>query len=470
LSRRRRRYDYDVCLSYASEQRPFVESVADELQSRSIRVFYDLYRQGDLWGKDLYVHLDEVYRKKALYCVVFVSADYARKVWTSHERRSAQARALQDKQEYILPARFDDTEIPGLPPTIGYIDLRRIEPRMLAELILAKIVESENEQLELRGLVEQPPEERSDIAHAGLTSFARYVVLDGIPGGPFWNVSFDPTGRVAAFGCEDGLVRFVDVNTGTLLSTRLEGHRNTVLTVAFSPDGQTVATGGHDQSVRLWHAAAGTQIGPPLVGHTGPVLRVRFSPDGKTVASVGLDATTWLWPVAPGKRGGRALVPPPTEDPLARYKYDAAFAPDGQTLAVCGANGEIQQWSVAAGSQTQFPLAGHEGSVFCVAYSSSGLLASGGNDHTVRLWDKTGGRVVGRHEAAVYAVAFTGDGLLISADLSGTVQLRNTHGEEASPRLDGHGRINDMAISPGGLHLVVVGRQLTIWRRQRRDQ
>jgi hypothetical protein len=66
-----------------------------------------------LWGKDLYEHLDWIYQKAARYCVLFASEAYANKVWTTHERRSAQARALQSNQEYVLPVRFDDTEIPG---------------------------------------------------------------------------------------------------------------------------------------------------------------------------------------------------------------------------------------------------------------------------------------------------------------------------------------------------------------------
>src|SRR5439155_24562734 len=32
-------------------------------------------------------------------------------------------RAFMEKREYILPARFDDTQIPGVLPTVGYIDL-----------------------------------------------------------------------------------------------------------------------------------------------------------------------------------------------------------------------------------------------------------------------------------------------------------------------------------------------------------
>ena len=43
------------------------------------------------------------------------------KVWPTHELRSAQARALSQSVEYILPVRFDETEIPGLLNTVGYV-------------------------------------------------------------------------------------------------------------------------------------------------------------------------------------------------------------------------------------------------------------------------------------------------------------------------------------------------------------
>ena len=132
-------FEFDVALSFAGENREYVRSIANELRARGIRVFYDQYEQATLWGKDLYEHLDDVYQRAARYCVIFVSDHYARKVWTTHERKSAQARALQNKEEYILPVRFDDTEIPGLRPTIGYIDTRSITPDELIGLILQKV-------------------------------------------------------------------------------------------------------------------------------------------------------------------------------------------------------------------------------------------------------------------------------------------------------------------------------------------
>src|SRR5712671_3432954 len=114
-------FDYDVAISFAGEQRKEAEAIADCLKKNEVKVFYDGYEKADLWGKDLYEHLSTVYQKKARYCLMLVSAAYAAKVWPTHERRNAQARALSQKTDYILPVRFDDTEIPGLLNTVGYL-------------------------------------------------------------------------------------------------------------------------------------------------------------------------------------------------------------------------------------------------------------------------------------------------------------------------------------------------------------
>ncbi len=132
-------YPYDVALSFAGEQRPYVHQVAQVLQANGVSVFYDDFEQVDLWGKDLSEFLDQAYRQDARYCVLFLSEAYAQKVWTNHERKSALARALEERDEYVLPARFDDTEIPGIRPTTGYIDLRNMPPAEFAALILEKI-------------------------------------------------------------------------------------------------------------------------------------------------------------------------------------------------------------------------------------------------------------------------------------------------------------------------------------------
>jgi hypothetical protein len=131
--------EYDVVLSFAGEDRNYVEKVASFLRKSGIKVFYDIYEEADLWGKDLYQHLDDVYQNKGKYAVLFISGFYAKKLWANHELRSAQARAFCNNEEYILPAKFDDTEIPGIRETVGYIDLRSRKPTQLAKLIIEKL-------------------------------------------------------------------------------------------------------------------------------------------------------------------------------------------------------------------------------------------------------------------------------------------------------------------------------------------
>lgn len=135
--------NYHVALSFAGEDRDYVEKVAVNLKAAGVEVFYDLFEEADLWGRDLYVHLSDVYQKKAIYTVIFVSVAYREKLWTNHERRSAQARAFSESSEYILPALFDKTvEIPGLLKTTGHIDLTKKTPEQLADLIVEKLVRS----------------------------------------------------------------------------------------------------------------------------------------------------------------------------------------------------------------------------------------------------------------------------------------------------------------------------------------
>lgn len=130
---------YEVVLSFAGEDRVYVDQVAKILRESDIALFYDNYEEVTLWGKNLTEHLHKVYSSSARYCVMFISQHYAEKVWPTHERRSAFEKAINSKEEYILPARFDDTEIPGLNKHISYIDLRKKTPNDFAALIIQKL-------------------------------------------------------------------------------------------------------------------------------------------------------------------------------------------------------------------------------------------------------------------------------------------------------------------------------------------
>lgn len=116
---------YDVVISFAGEDRDYAEKLATLLRRDGFKVFYDKHKEADLWGKNLYEHLTEIYSKHGKYCVMFLSNHYAEKQWPTLERRAAQERAFKENREYILPIRIDDTSIPGILDTVGYQDLRQ---------------------------------------------------------------------------------------------------------------------------------------------------------------------------------------------------------------------------------------------------------------------------------------------------------------------------------------------------------
>ena len=115
------KYYYDVVLSFAGEDREYVEECADILTALGIKVFYDSYEQDVLWGKDLYTFLADINSNKARYAIVFISQHYVKKCWTKHEFKFINERMFNSETEYLLPVFLDDTKLCGIPETQGYL-------------------------------------------------------------------------------------------------------------------------------------------------------------------------------------------------------------------------------------------------------------------------------------------------------------------------------------------------------------
>jgi hypothetical protein len=133
-------YKYDVAFSFAGTERSLAEEIASIVRKSGFSVFYDSFYPEQLWGKDLVATFDRIYRKESRYCVMFLSREYADRMWTTHERKSATARALQERgNAYILPVKVEDVDIDGLTPTIGYVSLAEKSPEQIAELLIGML-------------------------------------------------------------------------------------------------------------------------------------------------------------------------------------------------------------------------------------------------------------------------------------------------------------------------------------------
>jgi tetratricopeptide (TPR) repeat protein len=127
---------FDIAISFAGEDRQIARRLAESLSALGLTVFYDDDQQANLLGENLTEYLTEIYRAKSRYCVVLVSAHYVRKRWTRHEWKAAQARAFENfDTAYILPLRLDESELPGLLPTTGYLSLIRCDTKSFDSVV-----------------------------------------------------------------------------------------------------------------------------------------------------------------------------------------------------------------------------------------------------------------------------------------------------------------------------------------------
>ena len=216
------------------------------------------------------------------------------------------------------------------------------------------------------------------------------------------SVSFSPDGSLLASGSKDGTIKLWRVSDGALVRT-LTGHTGFVRSVSFSPDGRLLASGSHDHTIKLWRVSDGSLV-RTLTGHTGFVRSVSFSPDGSLLASGSGDKTIKLWRVSDGslvrtltghtnwvwrqmvravRWGGVDLTG------HTNWVWSVSFSPDGSLLASGGDDKTIKLWRVSDGALVR-TLTGHTDRVRSVSFSPDGsLLASGSDDKTIKLWSTT---------------------------------------------------------------------------------
>lgn len=285
------------------------------------------------------------------------------------------------------------------------------------------------------------------------------------------SVSFSANGRFLASGSSDKTVRLWEVNTGQCINI-FYGHTRSIRAVSFSPDGHFLASGSSDQSVRLWDIAQGIELNS-LVGHSGRVWSVAFSPDSQMLISGSDDQTVRLWNV----KTGQCLE---TLQGHASRVWSVAFSADGRTLASGSDDQTVRLWDATTGQQLE-TLQGYTRSLRSVAFAPDNtaqillgalalgegaiaspsnklkgqILASGSDDHKVRLWDAHSGKCLKAlygHASRVWSVAFSPDGkTLASGSDDQTVRLWDVGTGKCLHVLQGHTNwIRTIAFHPNG--------------------
>ena len=319
-------------------------------------------------------------------------------------------------------------------------------------------------------------------------------------------VAIHPNGKwVASVGGEvfrPGQLRVWDLKSGNLIRRFDSVHPNMILCVAVHPNGKWLATGGFAGRVCLWNIHAKTPVAV-WKKHSQQVRGVAFSPDGKLLATVSTDKSVLLWDIRDPKQPRQLWH---KQEHFSEVT-GVAFSPDSTLLATSSMDETAKIWDVATG-EVKHTLRGHRGEVMCVAFNSNGkilgtgggpglgqgqvilwdvkdgilyrnhyglsdriltvdinkegMVAAGGSDGIVRIWNirQSSEALPIRADARnVYGLAFSPDGkTLVTAGSDGHVRQWNSHGGQESFRLSGHTRTECLAYSPDGKLLASCGR------------
>jgi WD40 repeat protein len=302
--------------------------------------------------------------------------------------------------------------------------------------------------------------------------------------GKICSLAFSPNGADLAVGCGDWITRILNASTGSTLNNSGNGavySNGVVRCLAFSPDGTRLAVAGESTNLikkiivytnSNWSSIATCLQGSNMLNSlTAPVSNsitsLAFSSDGTTLVTACLDQTICFWSTATWTLQ-RALTNNAAVTAL-------AYAPGGQSIFTGDTNGTIKIWASSGATwSVTHSWTGHPGPVWSLACGIGGnTLVSGGDDHSVRVWQAANGTIVTNltsHTAMTTRTVFSPDGSMIaSAGNDGFLRLWSPQtGAPLTNALAAHtNQISALAFSPDATFLVSAGgcldNDISVW-------
>ncbi|HEY7084036.1 MAG TPA: serine/threonine-protein kinase [Hyphomicrobiaceae bacterium] len=242
--------------------------------------------------------------------------------------------------------------------------------------------------------------------------------------------------------------------------TRLTGHRGAVTGLALGDDGRWIVSAGADATLRVWNAGSGA-----------PVRTIELD-DGPATA-IAVDDRRAL---TGHKSGAIVLWDLERAEKLTLFQYQPApvtglaFAGDGDHFAAASQTGAMSLFDVRSPSVPTLLADGLDGAQAIAGSRSLRLLASAGQDHSIRLWrTDTGGLARswrGQSEAASALEMSPGGRSLATGSTTGAVRLWSTSSSRPQRAFRAHaGRVTSVAFARGDRLLASAGEdgEVKLW-------
>lgn len=215
------------------------------------------------------------------------------------------------------------------------------------------------------------------------------------------------------FSCGlDKMVKCWDLETNRVIR-HYHGHLSGVYSLALHPTLEVLATGGRDATCRVWDIRTKTQIFA-LGGHSDTVSSILTQPTDPQIITASHDKTIRFWDLRTGKtistltyhkKAVRALAAHPTE----------------HTFASGGAD-NIKKFRLPEGVFLHNMLQNQNCIINALAINEDGVMASGGDNGSLYMWDWRSGNCFQKGETVVQPGSLDSEAgiFAMSYDVSGT--------------------------------------------------
>lgn len=261
-------------------------------------------------------------------------------------------------------------------------------------------------------------------------------------------------------------IRF-NANTVNIDHVTLQGHSGWIFGIAISPSGNLIVSASDDGTLRVWETDLldGSDLEAPPPPTHSKITSLALSKDGIRLISIGEYQYFQIWDFMAGSKIGGLFRPPEGDVTKIIFSFSHSIWASAQSYRH---NGNVFVWRHQADSMPPVPhvLPCAQGGIRCMAFDQSNTyLATGGEDHSIQIWELAGHSRVGSFDClgTPLHIAISPDKQYLASDsLDGNIRLWNIRTLELTGLLNvfstesqSRPQIHHVGFSPDGMTIIM---------------